>query len=144
MAAPIGNKFAQGLENSGRPPMYSDPDLMIGKITEYFDQGNKYTITGLCLHLGFESRQSFYDYEKKKEFAYIVKRARLVIEQMHEEALSGNSPTGSIFALKNMGWIDKQEVKHEGEGLTITFTKKQEEGLNYILGESDEEAIAGN
>jgi hypothetical protein len=130
MAAPLGNKFALGLENSGRPPLFDSPKVLIERITQYFedhlpqertdeDTDEKYmvypfpvTITGLCLYLGFESRQSLYDYEKKQEFTYIIKRAKLVIESIYEENLHGKSPTGSIFALKNMDWSDKSEVDH--------------------------------
>jgi hypothetical protein len=32
------------------------------------------TITGLALFLGFESRNSLYDYESKEEFSGIIKR----------------------------------------------------------------------
>jgi hypothetical protein len=129
VSAPFGNKFALGLETSGRPPVYSDPKMLIAKIEQYFEdhlpqeketeEGDKeiiyprpVTITGLCLYLGFDSRQSFYDYEKKDEFSYIIKRARLVIESMYEENLTEKAPAGSIFALKNMDWSDKSEIDH--------------------------------
>lgn len=36
MPAPIGNKFAQGLENSGRPPLYNSPEDMQSAIDAYF------------------------------------------------------------------------------------------------------------
>lgn len=70
------------------------------------------TISGLSYFLGFESRQSFYDYEKIEEFSYTVKRARLFIEREYELMLQSQNCTGAIFALKNMGWQDKaqQEV----------------------------------
>ncbi len=120
MAAPKGNKFAEGLDNSGRPPMFTDPAVLVEKISQYFenhlpverevDDGviemvyqRPVTITGICLFLGFESRQSFYDYEDKEEFTYIIKRARLTIESIYEENLQGKMPTGSIFALKIWG-----------------------------------------
>jgi hypothetical protein len=129
MAAPLGNKFALGLEMSGRPPLFESSIQMSEKISQYFQEHlpyeveledggtkmvfpNPITITGLCLYLGFESRQSFYDYEEKKEFSYIIKRARLVIESMYEEYLQSKNPTGSIFALKNMSWTDKSEIDH--------------------------------
>lgn len=130
MAAPLGNKFALGLETSGRPPLFETIESLILKISQYFedhlpqektDPDSKecyyiypfpVTITGLCLYLGFESRQSFYDYEKKEEYSYIIKRARLVIESIYEENLHGKTPTGSIFALKNMDWSDKSEIAH--------------------------------
>ena len=113
----------------GRPPVYNTPEELQKAIDNYFKKGgtdrlficgsgpNKYevkvtifTITGLCLYCGFESRQSFYDYEKNDEFSYIIKKARLQIESMYEENLQYGNTTGSIFALKNMGWIDKTEV----------------------------------
>jgi hypothetical protein len=68
------------------------------------------TITGLTLFMGFESRQSFYDYcDKDGGFAYALKRHRTRIECLYEQNLHGTTPTGSIFALKNMGWKDKTE-----------------------------------
>lgn len=71
------------------------------------------TITGLCLFLGFESRQSFHDYCEKSEFSYALKRFRTMIENRYEQNLHGTTPTGSIFALKNMGWKDKTTTEHE-------------------------------
>jgi hypothetical protein len=109
MAAPKGNNYAIG-NNGGRPPLYSDPETLAQTVDEYFKDNPKVTISGLALYLGFESRQSFYDYEEKEEFSYIVKRSRLFVEMTYEERLAGNNCTGSIFALKNMGWKDKTEV----------------------------------
>lgn len=128
MAAPKGNKNAEGNEG-GRPPLFSNPEDLEQKIADYFENGvecrefvigsgmNKQlisvqipTITGLCLFCGFESRQSFYDYEKKIEFSYIVKKAKLQIEKKYEEQLQYGNTTGAIFALKNMDWSDKQEL----------------------------------
>jgi hypothetical protein len=77
------------------------------------------TITGLCLYLGFDSRQSFYDYEQKVEFSYIIKKARLRIENHYEQCLQYGNVTGAIFPLKNMGWSDKQEIAVSG--VTLKF-----------------------
>lgn len=130
MAAPKGNNFALN-NNGGRPAVYDDPQKLAEAIEDYFNpmtykeentkQGvikteagrqprEKVTISGLCYHLGFESRQSFYDYEERQEFSYVVKRARLRVEMSYEQRLQENACTGSIFALKNMGWKDKSEV----------------------------------
>jgi len=128
--APKGNKFAINNEG-GRPALFLDPSILEERIEDYFNGGaNKrtvvlgkgesrheveipvLTISGLCYFLGFESRQSFYDYEKIKEFSYIIKKARLRIELQYEENLQLDSPAGSIFALKNMGWHDKTEIDH--------------------------------
>lgn len=98
----------------GRPPLFSTPEFMEEKIKEYFDslKGTEepVTITGLCLFLGFESRQSFYDYEKREGFSYTVKRARMRVENSYEQSLRGNNVAGPVFALKNLGWADRQEI----------------------------------
>jgi hypothetical protein len=93
---------------------------------EYFDeceaQDRPALITGLALHMGFASRQSFYDYEQRPEFSYVVKRARLRVEMGYELQLWGPRPTGAIFSLKNMGWSDRQTLEHSGpEGGPIEF-----------------------
>lgn len=99
----------------GRPPIFETPEELESKINEYYDSLVEHsTITGLAFYLGFESRQSFYDYEKKPEFSYIIKRARLRVENDYEKSLFGKYPTGAIFALKNMGWDDRTQIKHEG------------------------------
>lgn len=132
---------------AGRPPTYETAEALQEAIDDYFENGvttktviigrapNNYTIqvevptiTGLCHYLGFESRQSFYAYEKKEEFSYTIKRSRLFIEQHYEEMLQTGNTTGAIFALKNFDWSDKQEIdqKTEHSG-TVGFT-----GINII------------
>jgi len=111
-----------GENKGGRPALFETDEQLKTKVDEYFDfikgaqSGGVWielpepaTITGLALYLGFESRQSFYDYEEKDEFSYTIKRARMRIENQYEKNLSGNNCTGSIFALKNLGWKDKTE-----------------------------------
>jgi hypothetical protein len=115
---------------AGRPPLYNTTEELENKIDEYFEKGvrtktvvvgrgkDNYeveieipTITGLCLYLGFESRQSFYDMEKNNEFSYTIKKARLRIENHYEELLQTGTPAAAIFALKNFNWTDKTEVE---------------------------------
>ena len=45
------------------------------------------------------------------EFSGTVKRAKLLVEHAYELDLRTQKPVGAIFALKNMGWSDKQEVE---------------------------------
>lgn len=121
---------------AGRPPIYETEEALKAKIDEYFEslKGEFHfeadpedeskdvrvmdtpsafpSITGLALFLDFESRQSIYDYEKKGEFSYTIKRARLYIESFYEQQLLGKGVTGAIFALKNFGWSDKQDISH--------------------------------
>jgi len=110
MGAQKGNNYALG-NNGGHPPKYNSKETLIELIDGYFEtEKEKPTISGLAHHLGFISRQSIYDYEKKKEFTYIIKRAVLKIESIHEKGLHGNSNAGHIFWLKNRGWKDTQHV----------------------------------
>ena len=98
----------------GKPPKYKNSTELQKAIDNYFlhtqEQEEPLTITGLAFHLGFESRQSIYDYEKNGDYSYTIKRARLRIENFAEKKLFGIAPTGAIFALKNFGWRDKQEI----------------------------------
>ncbi|MBS7564681.1 hypothetical protein KHS38_09720 [Mucilaginibacter sp. Bleaf8] len=71
------------------------------------------TLTGLALHLGFNSKEAFEEYEREGRFADILKRARLRIEAEYEKKLHFQSSTGAIFALKSMGWTDKDPSKIE-------------------------------
>lgn len=105
------------MSDTGRPLKYETAEELQVKIDEYIDicsdidNPKPLTYTGLAYHLGFASRQSIWEYSKRTdELSLPIKRAMLRIEQSYEEALHGNSPTGSIFALKNRGWRDKQEI----------------------------------
>lgn len=118
MAAPKGNKYAVGA-NSGRKKMYKSRDELQKEVDEFFVDCDKkrtpYTITGLSLYLGFCSRQTLYEYRDTDEFGDIIKRACQKVENRYELNLHGTTSTGSIFALKNMGWQDKTEVHNTGE-----------------------------
>ena len=116
----------------GRPRIYDTEEDLQQAVNSYFEfiKGEKQsmvaegglmretwvrdpepaTITGLALFLGFESRQSIYDYAKDGRFSYIIKQSQLRVECEYEKKLSGDKPTGPIFALKNMGWSDRQEI----------------------------------
>lgn len=110
MGAPKGNKFALGLTTSGKPPIFKSPEGLQKKCEEYFisciENGEKATVTGLTLFAGFCSRSSWDDYVKKNEYSYIVKRAKLTVENSYENSAT----TFDMFALKNMGWVDRSEI----------------------------------
>lgn len=111
----------------GRPPIYETVEQMLPvleKWEESIKNGEKPTITGLALALGFCDKSTLYDYAAKTDFSHSIKTAILIVENGYEKALRGNSPTGSIFALKNMGWKDKQEVEQSG-GLSINWHEEK-------------------
>lgn len=141
MAAPIGNKFALGLDTSGRPPAYDNPKDLYINCNEYFihciDNTEKITITGLALFLGFCSRNTLYEYGKKEEFKDIIKRACLVVENSYET----NGGTIDIFALKNMGWIDRTDLHHGGQPDNPIQTKNEHRFIIEDMSDGSETKI---
>ncbi len=77
-------------------------------------KGEPALLTGLILALGLCSREGLDEYGRRPEFTDSVKKAKLRIEMEYEKALHGRSPTGPIFALKNFGWTDEQDVELSG------------------------------
>lgn len=111
----------------GRPPKWEDPEKFEAAVDAYFANPETiHTWTGLAIHLGFESRQSLQDYKEKEGFTYPIKKALLLIEKTYEERMMMlKNPSGPIFALKNFGWKDKQEIDQKTEhsgGIAISWT----------------------
>jgi len=143
-------------KTTGRPPKFKSPEELQKKIDEYFEKGVRTkvkivgnttveipvpTITGLVLYLGFADRQSMFDYEKKEAFTCTIKKARTFIEREYEELLQTNNVAGAIFALKNMGWRDKQEIEHGAtDKLQELLAKGREIGKKYDYPEESKDA----
>lgn len=116
-----------------RPAVWDDPEAFETEVDKYFNNPEiNHTWTGLAIHLGFESRQSLEDYKKKEGFSYPIKKALLRIERKYEEAMM-KQPAGAIFALKNFGWKDKQEIEQSG-GIKIGFADPGD----YVYPSSDQ------
>lgn len=105
-----------------RPRKYNKVEDMQVAIDKYFKECDEnkvpYTITGLAIALGFDSRQSLLNYcnyedDEDNSFLDTIKRAKTTCEfDIERGLLSGKyNPTGAIFNLKNnYGWVDKQEI----------------------------------
>jgi len=115
-------------------------------VDAYFDmcdtKGKPYTITGLCLELD-TTRQTLLNYENCMDIEWLkrldtqakqcyidtIKRAKLRCENYAEEQLlsptSKKSPIGSIFALKNYGWQDKQEIVTTNNNITVSLDDEE-------------------
>ena len=121
-----------------RPRIYESPEEMESRIDDYFfnlaSSKEPATITGLILWLGFSHREALSDYEKRDGFSDIIKKAKLKVECEYEKKLSGQTVTGSIFALKNMGWKDKTEQEISGSLDTggIDLSKLSDQALNEL------------
>ena len=109
-----------------RPPVFNSAEEMSQAVEKYFKslpRDKKATQAGLALALGFESRQSLTDYANKGgAFSYVIKRAKLYIEEIHEQTLHGRgNVTGAIFWLKCNGWKPADEP---AQNVNITVPTK--------------------
>lgn len=96
---------------SGRPLLFETPDELSTQVMDYIQNEKKPTLAGLAYHLGID-RHTLYNYKDRPEFFHIIKKATDYVEYKYEERLIyDTNPTGVIFALKNMGWKDKQEIE---------------------------------
>jgi len=119
-------------KRSGRTRIFKSPAEMQKKIDEYFNNNEELTITGLCLALGFKSRQALINYEGYSKTYYdTIKKAKLRIEEYYEKQLSKHSCTGAIFWLKCRGdWKDRQHLDITAESTNIniiSFKKEKKE-----------------
>jgi hypothetical protein len=97
-----------------RPRLISSPEEFDERADKYFEECENsekpVTLTGLCIALGLTSRKSIYEYRDRAEFTDSVKSAMMRVENSYECNLHANAAAGSIFALKNFNWKDKQEI----------------------------------
>ena len=43
------------------------------------------------------------------------------MQESYEKSLRKNGRTGDIFALKNFGWTDRQEIESENKNINMTY-----------------------
>ena len=96
------------------PKFKYTPETMQDKLDEYFNNTpvEDITLTGVCIHLGIY-KDTFYNYGRRDGFTDMINMARMKIENSYEVSLKRYGRAGDIFALKNFGWRDKQEVSVE-------------------------------
>lgn len=99
----------------GRPLKFQTSDEMAAAMEAYFNQTpwEELTITGLCLAIGLD-RGQLLDYGGRDQFSYVVKKAKLIIENVYEVQLRKTGGSGPIFALKQFKWVDKYDVENTG------------------------------
>jgi hypothetical protein len=102
----------------GRPRKYNDEQVK--EIQEQLEQYIEDTEIPIIVEFAYQynvSRDSLYDYD---EFSTLIKRAIDKKEaQLERKALNNEiDRTMAIFSLKQLGWSDKQDVKHAG---SVTF-----------------------
>lgn len=101
------------MEGFNKPLKFKNAEDLQNKIDSYFKECKlkeiPLSITGLALALD-TNRQTLINYQNKDGYENIIDRAKLMIENAYEIRLINNGRSGDIFALKNFGWTDKQEI----------------------------------
>ncbi len=96
-----------------KPLKFKTAQELQDKINAYFEECKlkeiPLSITGLALALD-TNRQTLINYQNKDGYENIIDRAKLMIENAYEIRLINNGRSGDIFALKNFGWTDRQEI----------------------------------
>lgn len=133
MAAPLENQYYLLRVRSGRQPEYT-PEALLQRANEYFEwveqnpfkeevlfhsQGivtrdyvtkkRPLTIEGFCIYANIV-KNTFYSYEKSKDFVNITSYIRETIENQQLELASAGFLNANIIARK-LGLSDKSEVK---------------------------------
>ena len=98
----------------GQKPTFNHPEQMAIALEEYFNntKPEEWTISGIALSVGLTyAGLTVYD-KKNKEYYELLERAKLLVHNSYELGLRKNGKAGDIFALKNFGWKDKQEIEN--------------------------------
>lgn len=121
----------------GRPRKFESPEQFDELADKYFEdckaEGLPITWTGLCLGVGVCQRSSLEPYKEGKydtdeqKFSYSIKKALMRVELEYEKRLVNDGGSGPIFALKNFGWKDKQEMDVITKDVTLVPPNKPEE-----------------
>ena len=126
------------VNKGGRPRKYGSPAEFDEQVDKYYQHcvatHEPITWTGLALYLGFYGRKEVDEYLDYDGFSHSVKRAKSMVEYAYEKRLaSGGQPAGPIFALKNFGWRDNQQIEHTGaNGGPILVSNEQKSILEKL------------
>jgi hypothetical protein len=120
MSEAITDSGASVKRRVGRPLKFETVEDLQSAIEDYFANTKQedWLITGLAVHLN-TSRETLMDYEGRKEFSDAVKGAKDRIEMAYERDLRTRGTAGSIFGLKNFGWVDRIETANRNTNLDI-------------------------
>ena len=142
------NKYTLNImAKRGCPPKYTKKFRK--QLLSEFDQYINKTTIPIIAEFAYQHeipKQTFYDWP---EFSNLLKRCTAKKETNLEKGMLSNQfPTAAaIFALKQLGWSDKQEVTHSGNaGLQLIISdqfkpQKGEQGTNKSIKNKQQKAL---
>lgn len=113
--------------------IWKDPEKFLAKAREYFETAKYPNIHGLSIYLGYRGRTSFYRCkERGGEWPEVFEAIQELLTDRVAQLLGDKSVpvAGTIFHLKQLGWVDKQEVKHEGDLVINLVQYGKDNGTN--------------
>jgi hypothetical protein len=132
----------------GRPLKWKSIEELQSQIDNYFNNTpeNEWTVSGLAIALD-TTYETLNDYENgnqinvdgelRKDFSSAIKKAKLKVHNAYEKDMRHKGGVHNIFALKNFGWKDKQEIDAKINNADIT--DEQVEALLMRRREEEEE-----
>jgi hypothetical protein len=109
----------------GRPPTHESPKTMIPLIQEYIEEciedDNPPSIAGLCLAIGFSSRDTFCEYRKKPEFSDTLGKVHLWVQDKYATSKDSSRLGMNKFLLMQMGYSERSE-----QGVNLEANVKNE------------------
>jgi len=132
------------IDCDGKPIMVKDPDT--GEDIPYLDKYGQpvmigvrpATVTGLCIALGFTTRQALINYEDEGRdnplLVDAITRAKLRCHQYAEARLyDKDGANGAKFSLaNNFGWVDRSEVIQHNDILLESSEERRNRILDYL------------
>ena len=112
----------------GRPKTWTDEKIaeITAKFETYIDSTDLPSHDGFCVNESVPPRKFYEWITKHEDLADLADLAKAKSrEYLSRSALvKGIDVTMSIFYLKNLGWSDKQEIKHDGLENLLTLLKE--------------------
>lgn len=106
------------------------------------------TVTGLCLSLGFTSRQTLLNYQNRPDLMDAIIRAKLMCQDYAETRLyDKDGVNGAKFSLvNNFGWVDRQEIETNSSiEITLLSSDERSDRIRQLLSKAiDTSYIAVN
>ena len=117
---------------------FSDPQTLMALADYHVEQcraeERQITYSGMLKALGLNSRQALHKIANySEEWSEAVDYARLLIAESYEKDLRGNNATGPIFALKQLGWSDRQEIDHTSSDGSLSSVQVSAEDVQALV-----------
>ena len=138
----------------GKPLIYETPEKLQAAVDRYFiycqgekaldNEGNpiitKYgflysrdpippTVEGMCVYIGFNAKQTWYNYAEREEYIDVVTRARLKFEQYNTESLYDRDrfKGAERTLVHHYGWEPANQIQITNNTLNLSMSDEEKD-----------------